>query len=46
MVKKIFAVNVNTPGTGDSSNMTMWVVILIVCVVVVGGSIIYMKKKK
>lgn len=40
------ASNVNTPGTGDSSNMVMWVVILIVCVVVIGGSIVYMKKKK
>lgn len=40
------ASNVNTPGTGDSSNMVMWVVILIVCVVAIGGSIVYMKKKK
>ena len=38
--------NLNTPATGDSANMTLWLVILVVCVVVVGGSIIYMKKKK
>ena len=37
--------NLNTPATGDSANMTLWLVILVVCVVVVGGSIIYMKKK-
>ena len=35
-----------SPGTGDSSNMTMWIAILVVCVVVIGGSIVYMKKKK
>lgn len=38
--------NLNTPATGDSANMTLWIVILVVCIVVIGGSIVYMKKKK